>query len=104
MSNCTSCLHPQFTDSIAKLLQTHSVNVIIPTMGAEAERFVQDIQQYPWEQQVLVVNMADCRQDYALFSQQLSQAYQAVSENQADLESIYRQLREETRSFPFPKK
>jgi hypothetical protein len=43
--------------------------------------------------------MADCRQHYPFFSQQLSQAYQAVSENQADLESIYQQLREETRSF-----
>jgi len=98
MSKCKPCLRPKFMDLIAKLLNEGSVNVIIPDMGKEATRFVADMKRYEWEKQVLIINLADCRQDYTLFLQQLSQAYYGKIVDE-DLGKLSQHLSEDKRSF-----
>jgi len=53
ISNDKVCLHPDFMAHVAYLLTQGSVNVIIPKMGHEAERFVSDIRQYKWDKQII---------------------------------------------------
>jgi len=102
MSEQQSYLRPSFMALIAKLLVRDSVNVIIPSMGAEADRFVADIQAYAWDKQVLVVDMAACRQHYPLFIQLLSAAYLAEVEAPKpikDFTKFQQVLRQESRAF-----
>jgi len=76
--NYTHCLRRQFTENILTyLLKGNSVNVVVPKVGEDADRFVKDIQQCELlEIRVLVANMRFCRGSYRQFLVDLWQQYQ----------------------------
>jgi hypothetical protein len=76
--NYTHCLRRQFTENILTyLLKGNSVNVVVPKVAEDANRFVKDIQQCELpETRVLVTNMRSCRGSYQQFLLDLWQQYQ----------------------------
>jgi len=96
----THCLRPQFSEHlVTHLLNNTSVNVIIETLGKEAERLVEDIQHCQLPQtQVCRINMRYCRQDFNLFLKRLGQECRS-NEAVTDFSDILAQLTRSRRQF-----